>query len=442
MVRPVHQASDLASSTAWRFLGTPSEELRLEYTLPTGQSFRWRDMGEGLFTGVIGKRVVEMQQTEQDVLWRVVARGQEAAAMGDAAALADYFNLGVCLAERAAEWARRDERFSRLRPFFPGARVLRQDLVECLFEFICSSNNHISRIKGMVERLCQDYGTPLTHLSAASSDLAFHAFPSIQQLSEASEDALRAQGFGYRAKFITSTVQQLLQKPQGGEQWLQGLRGVPYAEAVGELCSLCGVGPKVAACICLFSLDKQEAIPVDTHVWQLAKQHYMPHLKGQLVDKKMMAAVEQAFQQRFGMDAGWAHNVLFISDLASQQERLPPELQAKPKAAKGARSKTAKASSPGPAADAVPSADVSSAAPAALGSSRRTAGGSARQKRKQAPAAEAVAGAESKLDASETSGKREQAAHAAINAVLQEVAGQLPDRRPAKRATIRRRAVK
>ena len=39
---------------------------------------------------------------------------------------------------------------------------------------------------------------------------------------------------------------------------------------------------QVAACICLFSLDKPEAIPVDTHVWQLAKQHYMPHLKGQL----------------------------------------------------------------------------------------------------------------------------------------------------------------
>ena len=57
-VRSVHQASDLASSTAWRPLGTPSEELRLEFTLPTGQSFRWRDMGEGLFTGVVGNRVV------------------------------------------------------------------------------------------------------------------------------------------------------------------------------------------------------------------------------------------------------------------------------------------------------------------------------------------------------------------------------------------------
>jgi len=39
--------------------------------------------------------------------------------------------------------------------------VLRQDPVECLFSFICSSNNHISRIAGMVERLCSAYGTPL-----------------------------------------------------------------------------------------------------------------------------------------------------------------------------------------------------------------------------------------------------------------------------------------
>ncbi len=37
---------------------------------------------------------------------------------------------------------------------------------------------------------------------------------------------------------------------------------------------------QVAACICLFALDKHEAIPVDTHVWQLAVRYYTPHLKG------------------------------------------------------------------------------------------------------------------------------------------------------------------
>ena len=44
-----------------------------------------------------------------------------------------------------------------------------------------------------------------------------------------------------------------------------------------------GIGSKVADCICLMSLDKLEAIPVDTHVWQIAK-NYMP----QLEDKKSL----------------------------------------------------------------------------------------------------------------------------------------------------------
>ena len=55
---------------------------------------------------------------------------------------------------------------------FAGARVLRQDPVECLFQFVCSSNNHISRIHGMVERLCRAYGTPLPVMDkAAAADL-------------------------------------------------------------------------------------------------------------------------------------------------------------------------------------------------------------------------------------------------------------------------------
>jgi hypothetical protein len=62
--------------------------------------------------------------------------------------------------------------------------------------------------------------------------------------------------FSCRAKFIVGSVQQLLAKPGGGEAWLLSLRDKPYNEAHEALCSLPGVGPKVAACICLFSLDK------------------------------------------------------------------------------------------------------------------------------------------------------------------------------------------
>ena len=47
--------------------------------------------------------------------------------------------------------------------------MLRQDPVECLFQFICSSNNHISRIHGMVSRLCTAYGSPLTPLPCSQA---------------------------------------------------------------------------------------------------------------------------------------------------------------------------------------------------------------------------------------------------------------------------------
>jgi 8-oxoguanine DNA glycosylase, N-terminal domain len=42
----------------WRKLGAPPSELRLAFTLPTGQSFRWRRCGPEDFIGVVGQRLV------------------------------------------------------------------------------------------------------------------------------------------------------------------------------------------------------------------------------------------------------------------------------------------------------------------------------------------------------------------------------------------------
>ena len=41
-----------------------------------------------------------------------------------------------------------------------------------------------------------------------------------------------------------------------------------------SLQTLPGVGPKVADCVALFSCDKLEAVPVDTHVWSFAVKDY------------------------------------------------------------------------------------------------------------------------------------------------------------------------
>ena len=47
------------------------------------------------------------------------------------------------------KWAEVDPVFENIAVKFPGVRILKQDPVENLFSFICSSNNNIQRISGV-----------------------------------------------------------------------------------------------------------------------------------------------------------------------------------------------------------------------------------------------------------------------------------------------------
>lgn len=152
----------------------------------------------------------------------------------------------------------------------------------------------------------------------------FYRFPSIEQLSSVSEERLRQAGFGYRAKYVVGAVEALQTKPGGGSKWLGSLRNQELPVVIDALCTLPGVGPKVAACIALFSLDQHHAIPVDTHVWQIAIRHYIPDLAGARLTPKLFSRVTEAFVTRFGKYAGWAQTVLFIGELPSQKANQLP----------------------------------------------------------------------------------------------------------------------
>nr|XP_004502499.1 N-glycosylase/DNA lyase OGG1 isoform X2 [Cicer arietinum] len=254
-------STNISKSRPWVPLNISREELSLPLTFPTGQTFRWKNTAPFQYTGVVGSHLLSLKHLQNgDVSYSLHTQSNNDDAK---TALLDFLNADVSLADTWKVFSASDSRFAELAHHLGGARVLRQNPFECLIQFMCSSNNHISRITKMVDYV-SSLGTYLGHVEGFD----FHAFPTLHQLSLVSEQQLRNAGFGYRAKYIIGTVNVLQSKPEGGEEWLHSLRKLDLEDVISALSTLPGVGPKVAACIALYSLDQHHAIPVDTHVWR------------------------------------------------------------------------------------------------------------------------------------------------------------------------------
>ncbi|XP_069871599.1 N-glycosylase/DNA lyase-like isoform X4 [Dipodomys merriami] len=234
----------LASSpTLWASIPCPRSELRLDLVLASGQSFRWREHSPAHWSGVLESRVWTLTQTEERLFCTVYRENEGWSGrptLEELKAIREYFQLDVSLAQLYRHWGSVDPHFQDVAQRFQGVRLLRQDPTECLFSFICSSNNNIARITGMVERLCQSFGPRLIQLD----DVVYHGFPSLQALAGPKVEAhLRKLGLGYRARYVCASARAILEE-QGGLAWLQQLREAPYEEAHKVLCALPGVGTK------------------------------------------------------------------------------------------------------------------------------------------------------------------------------------------------------
>ncbi|GMH22320.1 hypothetical protein Nepgr_024163 [Nepenthes gracilis] len=307
----------------WVPLNLGKSELSLPLTFPTGQTFRWKQTGPLQFTGVVKSHLVSLKQLDDGDVAYCFHDNASAETDDSKLALLDFLNVGICLTDLWEEFSASDERFALLASHFGGARVLRQDPLECLMQFLCSSNNNIGRITRMV-----DYISSLGNFLGRVEGFEFHDFPSLERLAMVSEEDLRGAGFGYRAKYISGTVKALQSKPGGGAEWLSSLRELDLEEVINALSTLPGVGPKVAACVALFSLDQHHAVPVDTHVWQIATRYLMPELAGARLTPKLCSRVAEAFVLRYGKYAGWAQTLLFIAELPLQKALTAKEKKA------------------------------------------------------------------------------------------------------------------
>lgn len=288
--------------------------------------------------------VVRLRETPESTFYQVLypVEGKLQRELNVGELLRSYFQLSQPLAPLYLRWATACPRLARIAHCIPGVRVVDQDPWECLLSFICSSNNNIPRITKMLEAIRLEYGEPL----GTFRGLTLHSFPSLETLKRrATEQDLRRIGLGYRAKYIVETVEIL--DSLGGEPYLHELRCATDPDDVqSRLVQFRGVGRKVADCVALFSLRQASAIPVDVHVWSIARRDYGADNRvlgsARSITPSVYAAVGDVFRNRFGPHSGWAHSLLFVAELPSFRPVLPKDLvdemdrfRAKEKARKG-----------------------------------------------------------------------------------------------------------
>lgn len=288
-----------------------------ENTFFIGQVFNWIKTDSNIYCGTLSNKLLEIQMINNTLYWDLTPAGPESL-------VSSYLNLSISLSSHYKSWLK-DPLFSKIHASQQGVRILNQPIFECLISFIVSQNNHVSRIAKNLQTIKEHYGERICYKFSHT----WYSFPNVNQLSSASQDVLETLGLGYRAKFIVKTVQTI--KDNGGELWLEALREKETEEIKEELIKLQGIGPKVADCILLFAFNRFSVVPIDTHMWKLAKNYYnAPQSKS--LTGKVYKDIAKTYRKVFGEYAGWAHSILYAASLKKEIiPKVKKNLQKKPK---------------------------------------------------------------------------------------------------------------
>jgi N-glycosylase/DNA lyase len=263
----------------------------LAATLESGQAHRWRKEDQW-YSGVVRGNFIKVRQTPRGMEFWCQPWPEKALVP----ILQSYFRLDDDLSSIYAAITQ-DSRVADMVARYPGLRVLRQEPWECLIAFICSANSNIPRIHQVMERMAESFGDPI-----AMNGEVRHAFPNPAQLAEAGEAELRRLGLGFRAPYVDKAARRVLEKGLD----LDALLHLPYAQAKEKLMECPGIGPKIADCILVFSLEKMEAFPIDVWVRRALAEWYFPGEK-----TPSNRVLEEWAHGYFGRYGGYAQQYLF-----------------------------------------------------------------------------------------------------------------------------------
>lgn len=271
-----------------------NQDFELKDIFDCGQCFRWNKQEDGSYTGVIKNGVLNVNCDNENIYFKGILDDNIDTIINQ------YFDFNRDYSKIKQDLSKIDQYMETSIKYGQGIRILNQDLWETIISFIISANNNIPRIKGIIERLSQKYGTKITF-----ENEDYYLFPTANQLKDVTVAEFRGIGLGFRDIRLFETTHMIL----NNEINLESLHKLDTQSARGQLLTLSGVGPKVADCILLFSILKRfDIFPIDVWVRRVMNELYIKNPDENKVSKKLINDI--AFE-KFGNLAGIAQQYLF-----------------------------------------------------------------------------------------------------------------------------------
>ena len=261
----------------------------LNYTLECGQCFRWKNVGQDEYVGVIQDRVLRIKQENEFIyIWSSKKENLEEV-------VKHYLDLETDYIKIEEQIAKIDNNIAKSLEYSSGIHILNQPLFETIISYIISANNNIKRISRSVNDLSEKFGKKIEF-----EGQTYYLFPTLEEMQNITMDDLLSAGTGFRARYIKKDIEYFVEN----KEFFAKLEEATTEEALKLLSSLMGIGPKVADCIMLFSLQRSEVFPIDVWVKRVMEKLYFR-------ENKSLKEIREYAHNNFGKYAGIVQQHLF-----------------------------------------------------------------------------------------------------------------------------------
>lgn len=233
----------------------------LDQTYDSGQVFRWIKLRNGKYIIPFVDKAVKIEQQKNRL---IIACPEE-----------DFYTVWYEYFDLKTDYLAINSQAKSINDYMKvcanrgkGIHILKQDLFEMIITFMLATATNISRVKQMLNMICESCGKLHTQSMRECGKVTWYEFPKPESII-ANQNKIGNLGLDRKEHVI-----QICQDIVDGWLDLDELRSMDYKEAREYLTQFAGIGPKVADCICLYGLHLTESFPIDTHIDQILEREF------------------------------------------------------------------------------------------------------------------------------------------------------------------------